>query len=465
MKTTARRVIPVLTLGTLLTPASAMAGGFSVARFGGEYGHAAADHVTAIYYNPAGIALGRGTRIYVEGTFAYRTADFDRDPGAIDNPGTGTPDDAIAANEDPAHLANFLASPFAGVVTDLGMRGFGLGLAIYAPFGGQAEWDKNPDYEGNTMYPGAVDSAARWANIEGAQRTLYGTLGAGWSSPRRSVAFGVGLNVISSDVSLVRARNATGTDDVLGEGRSLLEVTDLTFGVGIGAMWRPTKNMRLGISYQSKPGFGQMSLEGTLTNRFGAGETEDDVILLQRMPDVARIAAEIRASNKTRIRLAADWQNWSTYDQQCIIYSTAENQLCTFQDDGSLDPDAGGTQMVVVNIPRNWHDTFGVRAGVGQKVGETVEVAGSVSYDSSAVPDETMDPSLFDMNKVILQLGANADLGETFRLTATLGQVIYLSRTTEPRAVDPMPPSLNPDMAGEYKSSVTYLLLGLGVNL
>src|SRR5688500_11865371 len=112
MQTTSLRILAAAAMGStylwLGCPTSAYAGGFSTARFGGEHGHAASDHVTSIYYNPAGIALGEGTRIYVEGTLAYRTVDYDRAEGTIDNPGSATPDDAIDANAGPAHLANVL---------------------------------------------------------------------------------------------------------------------------------------------------------------------------------------------------------------------------------------------------------------------------------------------------------------------------------------------------------------------
>ena len=456
----------------LAPPTSSHAGGFSTARFGGEHGHAASDHVTTIYYNPAGIALGKGTRIYVEGTLAYRTVDYDRDEGAIDNPGSATPDEAIDANSGPAHLANILASPFVGIVTDAGVKGLGLGLALYAPFGGQAEWDKNTAYEGDATYPGAVDGPQRWAAIEGHQRTIYITAGAAWTSPRRSVAFGAGLNLISSDLALVRARNATGTDDLVNpdgsvaEGRSLLEASDLTVGLGLGAMWMPTRKVRLGIGYQSMPGFGDMTLEGTLTNKFGSNpETAVDVVLLQRMPDVLRVSAEIEASDALVLRLAADWQRWSQYANQCLLPADDEAMRCTFRPDGSIDTAAGGSGQVIVNLPRDWTDTFSAKVGAGYHVSDKVEVGGSVTYDSNAVPDETMDPSLFDMDKVIVQLGGDVGLGDKLSLSAHLGQVVYFSRTTEPRAEDPEPPSLNPDMAGTYSSSVTYLLVGLGVKL
>ena len=48
-------------------PTLAVSSGFYVARFGGSHGHGATDNVTAIYYNPAGLALGADTRLHVEG--------------------------------------------------------------------------------------------------------------------------------------------------------------------------------------------------------------------------------------------------------------------------------------------------------------------------------------------------------------------------------------------------------------
>jgi long-chain fatty acid transport protein len=466
--TTSARLVALSALGGAYLcvgiPTSAHAGGFSTARFGGEHGHAASDHVTTIYYNPAGLALGKGTRIYVEGTLAYRTVDYDRAEGTIDRPGTGTPDDAIAANAGPARLRNVLASPFAGAATDAGVDGLGLGIGLYVPFGGQAKWDKNRQYEGHPDYHGAVDGPQRWANIEGAQRTVYLTAGGAWASPDRSVAFGVGLNAVMTDLSLVRARNPTGTDDVLGEGRSLLEGSDLTFSVGIGASWAPSPRARIGASYQSQPGFGEMTIEGTLENRFGAGETKEDVVLLQRMPDVVRIAAEIEATPELVIRLGADWQRWSAYDSQCLLPANDARMSCTFNPDGSIDVAAGGSTGVIVNLPRDWKDTFGAKAGAGYRVSPDLEVGGSLSFDSNAVPARSMDPSLFDMNKLIAQAGADYRLGK-LSLSATLGQVVYFTRETNPRRVDPMPPSRNPDMAGRYASSVTYLLVGVGANL
>src|ERR1041385_6031930 len=114
-------------------PAPARAGGFTTARFGGEHGNVTDDHPTAIYYNPARLALGHGWRIYAEGVIAWRMVEHDRPSGAINNvldpgeDGSGTPSDAVDANSGKATLSNLIVSPFLGVATDLGVPNLGLG--------------------------------------------------------------------------------------------------------------------------------------------------------------------------------------------------------------------------------------------------------------------------------------------------------------------------------------------------
>ena len=89
----------LLVVTLVLAPlASAHAGGFLAATFGGESGHPTTDDASAIYFNPAGLSLKRGTRLRIEGSLVWRLASYDRPAGAIDNPGSGTPSDALSAN-------------------------------------------------------------------------------------------------------------------------------------------------------------------------------------------------------------------------------------------------------------------------------------------------------------------------------------------------------------------------------
>src|SRR5262245_22550728 len=126
MQRAARMVVALLIVAPLLFDSSGVRGsGFLVAQFGGEVGHPATDHPTARYFNPAGLARGHGTRLYLEGIFAYHTASYTRPSAAIDHPGVGTPAEATSANAGKASLANPVAAPFFGVVSDLGVRNLG----------------------------------------------------------------------------------------------------------------------------------------------------------------------------------------------------------------------------------------------------------------------------------------------------------------------------------------------------
>ena len=68
-----QRSIPITIFLVLSAAASpARGGGFLTAHYAGEQGHVATDNPTAIYFNPAGLALGVGWRIYAEGLLAWR---------------------------------------------------------------------------------------------------------------------------------------------------------------------------------------------------------------------------------------------------------------------------------------------------------------------------------------------------------------------------------------------------------
>src|SRR6185503_14127169 len=198
-------------------------------RYAGEHGEPTTDNPTAIYFNPAGLALGTGWRVYAEGIFALRTVQYDRPQLAISNvldpgdAGSGTPADAMDTNSGKASLSNLIISPFIGAATDFGVPNLGVGIAFFAPMGGQAEWDKNDKYAGSTEYPGAEDGVQRWSTIEGELRSLYLAIGGAYRLPGPRLSFGAGVNLIRSNVETVRARNATGTDDLVTSTGTVLE--------------------------------------------------------------------------------------------------------------------------------------------------------------------------------------------------------------------------------------------------
>lgn len=486
------RIGTLATLGTVATVAAAAtlaatapdahASGLLVARFGGEWGHPMTDGVTALYYNPAGLALARGTRLELTGSFAWRDFVYRRNSEAIDNiqddgaTGTGTPREAVSLNSGRAHLINFLATPFIGAASDFGVKGLGVAVGMFVPLGGQSIWSPSTK---SADYPGAVDGPQRWWTVEGTQRSIYGSLGVAYRIPQLKLSIGASLNLVLSEVHNNQARNADGTDNMVSgeyvaEGRAFVDVSGLDLAVGVGLMWEPVENLFIGASYQSQPGFGDQTLKGHVSLALGSGPLGDGLTnvaeLRQAMPDVVRFGVRYGEPKRWEVRLFGNYVRWSVFKEQCTLNSSVADRSCQ----GTSPPGK------IIIVPRDWHDGFEVRIGGSYWVSPDVELAAGMGYDSNAVPDKTLEPALHDADKLTFTLAARIKLLEQLSLTANYTQVVYFDRTIAPRGrvpVDPNNPGgatvsnlaatgyrealRTPDAAGAYHVALGLLEIGL----
>ncbi len=418
------------------------------------------------------MSLADGTHLYVEGILVYRTGSYFRPEGAIDHAGDGTPDEALETNTGRASLHNVLTSPFAGVVSDLGQRDLRVGASFSVPFGGQVSWDRNDGFAGNTMYPGAEDGVQRWNIIEGATRLMYMTAAGAYHIRPAKLSVGASFNVIRASIETIRARTPEGTDDLvtangdLLEGRSLLESSGWAVSLGAGVLYQPKPGLAIGASYQSQPGFGEMKWQGTLTNRFNT-TSDTPVEVVQSYPDVFRVGARWRRQN-IEVRASADYSRWSKMQYQCLVSMSEADRKCAFNDDGSIDEAAGGAGVLTV-IQRKLHDTWGARVGGSYWVGPPLEAFAGLSFDSNAVPDETLEATLIDANKIIATGGLRyAALADRLWITGSFTHVEYARRTSSPRPRDDTTgepliqnPSRNPDGAGRYSTRLELLTVGV----
>ena len=473
---TARR-LPLLSLlaGVPLAlswSASASASGISAARFGGEHGHPTTDNPTAIYYNPAGIALSDGTHIFIDTTTALRWASYDRPGVAPDVVNSqATLDIAPGANDGKATLFNAIAAPFAGVTSDFGTDFIYGGLAVYFPFGGSAVWDKNPTYTGDNDFPGAQDGTQRWYSIDGSIRSMYITTALGFNIRKIGLSLGVTGSAIRSNVTTIRARNTNGSDDLLDtngnllEGRSYVDVSGWQGGFSVGAIYNLLKKdmLWIGASYTSQPNVsGGMVLKGTLSNALALSQpTVADVELLQQLPDIFRLGFRYRPTEKVELRLFADYTRWSVFERQCVVDVSQEDRNCDFDNvDSALDDpeNFGGNAhpSVVQHLPRYWRDGGGVRLGASYWFLPNLEGYLGAGYDSSAVPLETLDPALMDMNKYTLSMGARWQISKRVGAALTSTQVFYASTDTKGKnALNRFQaPTRQPSAEGVYKQFI-----------
>lgn len=441
------RLSTVVLVFICLAPAEALASGFGTARFGGEQGSPITTNATAIYYNPAGLAESEGVHLFAEGSFAFRgqTYTHQNAPGDVPEPA-----DAKGANNGKANMFNVIVAPAFGFTAKV--KDFAFGVGMFVPFGGSAAWKQNDQFANNPKYAGPVDGPQRWYIIEGTIKSIYFSAAAAYKIPNTGLSLGVSGNLIQSSVHTLRARTTDSTNDINSEGRSLVDVSGLQGSFGVGAMFEAIpKKFWIGASYQTRPNVsGGMVLKGRLKNNFAGTKTDDAVNLSQDLPDVIRLGFRYAVTPEVELRLFGDYTRWSALKNQCIY---RENTTCDVQPNGSVPAGSG----VLQNIPREWKDGVGVRAGGSFWVKPEVEVFAGLGFDSNVVPDRTLETALTDYNTVSGALGGRVKLGD--HLYATLGYTHFFclprdtstaNRLGAPPAGDYQTPTSGPNSGGSF---------------
>ncbi len=449
-----------------LGSAPAGAAGFLTSRFGADHGQPALSTPYAVYFNPAALGGMRGTHIIGDGILALRSITHTRTDGALSpsDPAYKADPKYKDANTGENSANNILASPYLGVTTDLGTSSFRLGAAAYVPFGGAIKWNQDSAWANDPYAKGAVDGPQRWSSISGRVMNLYNTLALAYRIESMRLSFGVSGSLIVSSAQALRARNADGSDDVLGpngalvEGRSLLEVSGLGFTMGGGVHWEPLENrkLRIGLSYMAPANFGsEMRLKGTLEQQFGSTPSvakQIEVDLLQKLPDVLRIGAAYRLSDTLELRGDAQWERWSLFERNCVVYRDA---ACDLGPNGEAD-----ASKVILGIPRGWKDALGVRAGAAYWPIKALEVFGSLGLGTSAIPKAHLDAASFDSTNLFGTLGARYQATSHLGIAGSFTHIQYFDVTVsdgQSFLYEHASPSKSPSGVGEYSARVSFL--------
>lgn len=441
-----RRARLPLSIGAALwaaasAPAPALAAGFGVARFAAEHGHPTTDNASAIFYNPAALTLADESRALFDVTVSLRRLSYTRvrqPEDALDPP------DAMDANVGRAEATNVLVGPaLAGAFTWSGLH-FGIGW--FTPFGGAVSWNERRRFAAHPRLPGPVDGVQRWHSIEG---QLYTTALSAAVARRVGSSFGVGLavNLLGSRIDELRARG-DGSNDVEREGRALLRASGLAVSVAAGVIYEPLPHrLWLGLSYQSRPNLGaRTALTGTAEGNLGTS-TRAEVEVNHDLPDSVRFGVRYRPSRRVELRSFGDWTRWSTFARQCIVF---EGGACRLQRDGSQ----GRSGSVIQNLPRDFHDSFGVRAGASVYLPSGLEVFSGLGFESQAVPEETLDAGIADFAGFSFALGVKGALSSRLSLSASYTHFVFLPRDVASTLSRYRTPSRQPDASGHYEQFV-----------
>lgn len=384
-----RKIIVTICL-VFLGSGSAFASGFSIyeasVRANGMLGafSAYADHVSTIYYNPAGLSGLDGLRISGGATIIAPRSSF-RGPFASSKPFPGSQEKYNMEDQN-FFVPNFYASY---EIKD----GLTAGIGVYAPFGLGTEWED--DWVGRTE---AINTSVETIFVQPTVGYQLPDFGIG------NVKVGAGLVIAAyGKVELSRAVEefAVENDVFALDG----DLDKPGFGYNVGLLYEPTQYVRLGFTYRSEvkteysgsADFGDLPT-GYFPENAGGGTTLD-------LPANWVAAVNVRATENLTLEADYVWWGWSSYDELVIEF---DQTIPAFQ----------GTELV---SKRGYDNSWQLRVGgeyAADDLTKGLTLRAGIAYDESPLPTTYMDPTLPDSDRWLFSGGASYAITDYLALDA-----------------------------------------------
>ncbi|HUS33270.1 MAG TPA: outer membrane protein transport protein, partial [Kofleriaceae bacterium] len=240
----------------------------------------------------------------------------------------------------------------------------------------------------------------------------------------------------------VSDRFAVGAAVRLGIGFFKVESTDAPFdadlsasGVGVamtwGALFRPTDAVRVGLTWRSPL---RVTTKGSGTISFGGPAERHDVRHRQNWPQQVSLGVGWQGTPQLKLATQIDWTEWSQVDEIRVEFPASV--------------------LPAQIYPEYWDDSWTLRAGGEYAVSSVLALRAGTYFDTSAVPDRTIERQYLDTDKLGLSGGASLRAGG-WRFDAALDGVIPTTRTVENNAMDVMgfTPLVN-KAPGDYRGTL-----------
>ena len=439
-----------------LHASSAHAGGFalleqSASRLGTAFAGtaAAADDVTTLFFNPAGLARLDGTHASVVASAIEITSEFQ--PSASAQPAYGQP---LGSDGGDAGDWNYVPSAYLSTKLNDDLA---LGIGINAPFGLKLEYAR--DWVGRFQ---ALNSEIRTINVN--PTIAYRV--------NERISIGGGLNYQRIDAELTNAvnysaavRQALGlqlagglitpeqfaqfSNENLGlEGHARVRGDDTAWGFNFGFLFDVSATTRIGLAYRSSVDYtveGSARFDPPSTNHpvgatviaalgapggpLSSGKAQVEL----ELPDSAIVS--LHQSVGDNIELLADvaWTGWSSVQQLVVARDTGE---------------------VISETPEQWEDTWRFSLGGTYRVNDALKLRAGIAYDETPVPDSTRTPRLPDGDRTWLAVGVQWTASEAWIIDAGYAHLFSENVQLDQDGDNPL---LNGQLIGEQTSDVDVL--------
>ncbi|SCY70265.1 OmpP1/FadL family transporter [Desulfoluna spongiiphila] len=467
---------------------------------GGAYA-ATADDPFAAYYNPAGLSQIEG-KVFSVGALAV-------DPTIEMSQFTVTNRSNMSENliepTDFSDDSDLLVAPHMGYAQKISEH-FALGVAAYAPWGMELDWEKDPNknpgsysaYHSYYKRYGVTPSLSYKVNDKlsfgvgvtigkseaGADTSKYlipnttefvGKLidnadtiskkmgggaisnvagaavvyaGAAASDPEKygeAAAYTAQLNA-AGIVDGSEFGNLPSPDHQAAIGMELED--DVNYSYNIGVMYKPKETITLGLTYRSEC---DADFEGDV---FKDGVKVATATMDYNHPQQVQAGVRYQPHDKFSIECDLVWTDWSVNKDQV---SKLSNQIGIGVFPGAPETLSGWEE----SYERDWEDTKQLRFGMEYIVNDLLTVRGGYFYDPTPIPDNTLDMQWPDADKKTYSLGAGLNFGRY-----TIDAVFQYTDIEQARVVGGESNNLNESFQGNVVSaSADGYIVGGGVTL
>jgi long-chain fatty acid transport protein len=346
--------IAAATLLVLIPLTAAFGGGFQLNEHGaralGQAGAfaARASDLSAIYFNPAGLAFQKGAQVYVGVTLIMPKTSF----FGPDQLNTNQETKMVSQTFNPI---NVYAS--CQITDDLVV-----GMGVNNPYGLGTEWP--------------ADWSGRFISTKVDLQTFFFTPTIAYKLGDK-FSIGVGMNYATGKVTLKRVLS----DPFDPHANASIEANGTGIGWNAGAMYKAPNDFSIGVSYRSQV---KIDANGTavfdpMRSVYPAGDVSSSLTL----PATGFLG--VAYSPLKNLTLEADYQyvGWSSYKELAV----------TFKKDNSVS-----------TSPKNYEDTYLIRVGGEYTMGDWQLRAGYI-YDHTPAPAKYVEPLLPDASRNEVSVG------------------------------------------------------------
>ena len=364
------------------TATMSFAAGFKVAEQGAKAMGMAnafaaqADDPSALAYNPAGIAFQKGTQVQVgTTTILVPQTEF-----------TGTTKlSGTTVVSEKANRDIFLApTVYASASLESVPLSFGLGINAFHPLA--KRWDASSEFRDDIQ-----EISIKPINFQPTVAYRFDDL-------KLSVA--AGLDITYVQVSLQKMAYAQ-LPAALGGAYAELgmlgaDATGVGYGYNFGLQWKPLANLSFGAAYRSQI---KLDVDGDANYLATTATGQSPALGLGRklktnastdvtLPDALTLGVAFRPTEKLTLEFDADRTGWSSFNKLELHFGAP---LAAFNN----KPDA-----------KNWEDVWAYRLGAQYAATKNLDLRAGYAYDSSPVPDSTLDPILPDADRHNFSIGS-----------------------------------------------------------